>query len=664
MPSKTAFRPELQGLRAFAVLLVAVYHIWFGRVSGGVDVFLFLTGFLITGSLLRMVEREGRVQPLTFLARLARRLLPATAVVLLAVLAMGWLLLPETRLYDVVSQTIASGLYFENWTLAANTVDYLARDRPQSPLQHFWSLSIQGQFYPIWLALIALAAFGARKLKARMDIAVFAACALVFAGSLTYSVISTAERQAWAYFDTGTRLWEFALGGMLAIALPLLQLPRRLRVVLGWLGLAALLSCGALLEVSTMFPGWIALWPTGAALLVIVAGTTESRWGADRLLTWRPLTVVGDHSYALYLWHWPILVGYLYIAGRSRASIVGGLLVLALSFGAAYLTRKYVEDRTAATRKHSRRWSAAIAAAFLIPVLATAGAAQAQLAVEQEQLEAEIAKALEDGDAYPGAAVLEDEALVASLPDTVPLIPSLAVVEEDTPIIYGADDCDGAKRLCAYGDPDGEHTIALVGASRVAHYFSAFEKVAADNGWRLLVFSKSNCQFSSNPGAEEGRDLETECVEFNEWVFEQMKRERPELVVGISDRAHTEDEQAYPGFTDQWRRLDEMNIDVLALRDLPRFPTPFPECVARIGAENCKFDVEPSHDPTDPSAGLDDVPDNVAFADLTPYVCPDDECPAAIGNILVYRDSSHLTDTYAVTLAPVVERTILETTGW
>ncbi len=664
MPSKTAFRPELQGLRAFAVLLVAVYHIWFGRVSGGVDVFLFLTGFLITGSLLRMVEREGRVRPLTFLARLARRLLPATAVVLLAVLAMGWLLLPETRLYDVVSQTIASGLYFENWTLAANTVDYLARDRPQSPLQHFWSLSIQGQFYPIWLALIALAAFAARKLKARMDIAVFAACALVFAGSLTYSVISTAERQAWAYFDTGTRLWEFALGGMLAIALPLLQLPQRLRVVLGWLGLAALLSCGALLEVSTMFPGWIALWPTGAALLVIVAGTTESRWGADRLLTWRPLTVVGDHSYALYLWHWPILVGYLYIAGRSRASIVGGLLVLALSFGAAYLTKKYVEDRTAATRKHSRRWSAAIAAAFLIPVLATAGAAQAQLAVEQEQLEAEIAKALEDGDAYPGAAVLEDEALAASLPDTVPLIPSLAVVEEDTPIIYAADDCDGAKRLCAYGDPDGEHTIALVGASRVAHYFSAFEKVASDNGWRLLVFSKSNCQFSSNPGAEEGRDLETECVEFNEWVFEQMDRERPELVVGISDRAHTEDEQAYPGFTDQWRRLDEMNIDVLALRDLPRFPTPFPECVARIGAENCKFDVEPSHDPTDPSAGLDDVPDNVAFADLTPYVCPDDQCPAAIGNILVYRDSSHLTDTYAVTLAPVVERTILETTGW
>jgi peptidoglycan/LPS O-acetylase OafA/YrhL len=664
--TSTGFRPELQGLRAFAVLLVAVYHIWFGRVSGGVDVFLFLTGFLITGSLLRAVERDGRIRPVTFLARLARRLFPTAAVVLLAVLLMGWLLLPETRRYDVVSQTVASGLYFENWALAVDTVDYLARDNPQSPLQHFWSLSIQGQFYLVWLALIALAAFAARRVNVRPRLAVFTACAVVFASSLAYSVITTAERQAWAYFDTGARLWEFALGGMLAIALPLLRLPVPLRVALGWTGLAALLACGAVLEVSTLFPGWIALWPTGAALLVIVAGTTGSRWGTDRLLTWRPLTAIGDHSYSLYLWHWPVLVAYLYIAGRSSATVLGGLLVLALSFGLAYVTKRFVEDRTAPRTAHSRRWSVAIAAAFLAPVVATAGAAQAQLVDQQERLEAQIAEALADGDAYPGAAVLDDPALAASLPGGVPVIPPLHAVEEDKPVIYDEpDSCDGARRRCEHGDPAGGRTVALVGASRVAHYFPAFQQAALDNGWRLLVYSKSSCQFTSAPGSEEpDGEFDPACADWNAWALGELERERPDLVVTLSDRAHTDDERAYQGFVDQWRQLDAWGIPVLALRDLPRFADPVPECVARIGADACVFDAEPSHDPTDPSAALENVPGNVGFADLTPYVCPDERCPATIGNILVYRDTSHLTNAYAATLAPVVERTVLDATGW
>jgi peptidoglycan/LPS O-acetylase OafA/YrhL len=666
VPPSHAYRPEIQGLRALAVLLVAVYHIWFGRVSGGVDVFLFLTGFLITGSLLRGVERDGRVQPVTFLTRLARRLFPAAAVVLLAVLLMGWLLLPGTRQYDVARETIASALYFENWTLASNTVDYLARDKPLSPLQHFWSLSIQGQFYLVWLALIALAAFTAKALKASPRVTVFAGCAAVFAGSLAYSVVTTAERQQWAYFDTGARLWEFALGGMLAIALPLLKLPERVRVVLGWTGIAALLSCGALLEVSTMFPSWIALWPTGAAVLVIVAGTTGSRWGADRLLTWRPLAAVGDHSYSLYLWHWPILVAYLYIAGRSTATILGGLLVLGLSLVAAYLTKRFVEDRTAPQRTSNRRWSVAIAAAFLVPVIVTAGTAQAQLAERQEQLEAEIAEALEDGDAYPGAAVIDNPALAASLPEDMPVLPPLETVTEDVPRVYkGEDDCDGAMRLCVFGDAEGQRTIALVGASRVAHYFPAFEQAALEHGWRLLVLSKSSCQFTSEPGIEEVRgEFDADCAEYNEWALGRLEEQRPDLVVTLSGRAHTADERVYPGFVDQWRELDAWGIPVLALRDLPRFPDPVPECVARIGADACAFDPEPSHDPSDPSATLENVPANVTFADLTPYVCPDGECPAAIGNILVYRDTSHLTDTYAATLAPVVERTVLEATGW
>ncbi|RRS01823.1 acyltransferase family protein [Glycomyces terrestris] len=660
------FRPEIQGLRAVAVLLVAVYHIWFGRVSGGVDVFLFLTGFLITGSLLRALERDGRLHPVTFLTRLARRLFPAAAVVLLAVLLMAWLLLPETRLYDTARQAVASGLYYENWALAADAVDYVAQDQPLSPLQHFWSLSVQGQFYAVWPVIVGAAGLLARRLRLGLRGAVFAACAAVFAGSLAYSVAVTHADQARAYFDTGARLWEFALGGMLAVALPLLRPPARLRVGLGWTGLALLLACGALIDVSSRFPGWIALWPTGAALMVIVAGTTGSRWGADRALTWRPLSVVGDHSYALYLWHWPILLGYFYLAGRSTATVLGGLLVLALSFGAAVLTKRFVEDRTAPRRACSRGWSVAVAGAFLVPAVATAGAAQAQLAVAQEELEAEIAAAVAEGGVYVGAAVLDDPALAASLADEVPPVPPLATAAQDLPVIYDGpedEDCDGT-RLCEYGDPGGDRTVALVGASRVAHYFPAFEQAALDRGWRLLVLTKSSCQFTTEPGTEERKDFAPECAAWNDWALERLEAERPDLVVTLADRAHDRDERTYPGFVDQWRRLDAWGVPVLALRDLPRLSESAPECVARLGADACVFDAEPSHDPVDPTAALEGVPDNVRFADLTGYVCPDARCPAEIGNILVYRDTSHLTNSYATSLAPVVERVVLEATGW
>ncbi|GAB3996059.1 hypothetical protein GCM10029992_15000 [Glycomyces albus] len=287
-PAGPRFRPEIQGLRAVAVLLVAVYHIWFGRVSGGVDVFLLLTGFFITGSLLREIERHGRVRPVGFLARISRRLIPTAAVVLIGILAASYLWLPPSRWSAVLSETVASALYYENWALADNAVDYLVRDQAASPLQHFWSLSIQGQFYPIWLALLAALAVAARWMRERPHRLVFAACASVFAVSLTYSIMKTATDQAWAYFDTGARLWEFALGGMLAILIDRLRPGRGLRLVMGWAGLAALLSCGALLQVSTSFPGYVALWPVGAAVLVIAAGTSGHRLGADRLLSLRP----------------------------------------------------------------------------------------------------------------------------------------------------------------------------------------------------------------------------------------------------------------------------------------------------------------------------------------------------------------------------------------
>ncbi|WP_112139001.1 acyltransferase family protein [Glycomyces dulcitolivorans] len=664
----TGFRPEVEGLRAVAVLLVAVYHIWFNRVSGGVDVFLFLTGFFITASLTRSVERSGGVRATHFLTRLARRLLPTAAVVAAGTLAAAYLWLPNSRRPAVFDETVASLLYYENWALAAKAVDYLARDGAPSPLQHFWSLSIQGQFYLLWLVLVAFAALLARTRGVRLREAVFLLCAMVFAVSLTYSLVTTDTRQAWAYFDTGARLWELAFGGMFALALPYLRLPTALRVPLGWFGLAALLSCGALLDVSTLFPGAIALWPVGAAACMILAGTTGLPYAVDRLLTWKPVMRLGAWSYALYLWHWPILVVYLHRTGRETATLAGGAAVLGLALVLAALTTWLVEGRVAAFAKRfpGRRWSLATASAFAVPLLALTLAAQHVYLQRNESADAELAALAADRETYPGAAVLTDPELAASLPEA-PFIPPLDNVL-DMPLIYD-DGCDagldGSEATpCSYGDPDAEHVIALVGGSRIGHWFPAFHEAAENAGWRLVSLTKSGCQFSTEEPRNDDADQAASCVEWNGQVVDILDELRPDLVVTLATRAFPEGESAYPGFADRWRTLDEQGVQVLALRDLPRLDEPLPECLEQHEIAECTSSVATSRTLGDPAAAYPDVPSNVVFGDLVEYVCPDGTCPAVIGNILTFRDHSHMTATFSATLAPYVEDLVRRATGW
>ncbi len=315
-PLVRVHRPELQGLRAVAVALVVVYHVWFGRVSGGVDVFFVISGFLLTGQLARAAGRG----PLELGRRWSRtlvRLLPCAVVVLVATVVAGTLLLPEGRWPQTLREVVAAALFLENWRLAADAVDYAARSTMSSPVQHFWSLSIQGQFFLVWPLLVALVALAARGDAARVRAHLTVATLGVFAASLTFSVVLTATNQPLAYFHSLTRLWEFALGGLLALTIDTVRLARRTRVHLGWIGLVGLLACGAVLRVGAVFPGIAALWPTGCAVLVLLAGDTGARCGADRLLTSRPLRYVGDLSYPLYLWHWPVLV-FCLVLDRAR----------------------------------------------------------------------------------------------------------------------------------------------------------------------------------------------------------------------------------------------------------------------------------------------------------------------------------------------------------
>ena len=252
-----------------------------------------------------------------------------------------------------------------------------------------------------------------------------AAFGAIFVASLVFSIEQTATNQSYAYFDTRTRLWEFALGSLLALALPHLKPGKMLRVVLGWTGLAAMLSCGLLLTVDRSFPGFIALWPTLAAAAIIVAGQSGSRFGVDRFLTWKPLVALGDNSYALYLWHWPLLVLALAATGITAPNLVQGLAIVAASIVLAVLTTRFVEKPLREWHWPQRRaWRTAV-------VIAACGALLAgPVSVWQSKMMAdEAAAAAQPKELTPGAAALKPENAGKPTPEAK-IIPAPAGNEE------------------------------------------------------------------------------------------------------------------------------------------------------------------------------------------------------------------------------------------
>ncbi|WP_344099254.1 acyltransferase family protein [Nocardiopsis rhodophaea] len=650
-------RPEIDGLRAVAILLVAVYHVWLGGVSGGVDVFLLLTGFLITGSLIRSVDRQDGIALIAFWTRLLKRLAPSAAIVLGAVLLGAFIYFPRSRWLETISDVISSALYYANWHLAFGAVDYLADNNTASPVQHFWSLAVQGQFYLLWPFVVLGAAILASRTAWSFRTWVLLSCMAIFAASLTYSIFVTHHSSVWAYFDSGARLWELALGGIAAAVLPRISLPCKLRVMMGWTGLISLVLCGILVPKDSAFPGYIALWPTLGALLILLAGTTRSRIGADRILSWRPLTALGKRAYSFYLWHWPVLIFYLEVTDRVRPSLIGGSYVIASSLLLAFATTRLIEDGvTRFTRSRTTpAWSLSIIAASLVPVLAIGGLwgglLENQLRTRTEQSS--------NPTLYPGAAIYADSDLKTSLP-TLPVHPDPSIAEKRTKSL--TDDCntripEDDVIACEYGPADAEYTIVLVGSSHARHWFHALERITEDNGWRLIMITKSACQFT--PAIQYRHEKEyTACTTWNTRAFQEISEIHPDLVFTLATQTDQEGnghEVVVDGYQEIWRDFDDMGIDVLAVRDTPRLGFNVSECVSQHRREDCTSKSSRSLSDSPPFDEISQDHNNVTFVDLTDHLCPDGICREVIGNRLVYFDDNHFTYAFSESLAPVLD---------
>ncbi|MCD4850379.1 acyltransferase [Arthrobacter sp. AK01] len=666
--AKSKFRPEIQGLRSLAVLMVVSYHIWIGRVSGGVDVFLLISAFLMT---LQFTGRYKQGRPMDLLRHwlhLFRRLLPAVVVVLLSTLAATFAFLPPTRWVEVVHQSWAALFYFENWLLQGLAVNYYATDHSlASPLQHFWSLSIQGQVFILWPVIFATVALICRRFSLRYRATLAYVFAIIFVISLTYSVIFTASNQAVAYFDTFARLWEFALGTLLALIIPGLNFAKPVRVVMGWIGVVAMLTCGILLQVQTAFPGFVALWPTLAAVAVIAAGQTGSRFGVDRILSSKFLVRLGDNSYALYLWHWPILVIALAWSGKDHAGWLSGTAIIALALTLAFLTTKYVEKpfREWKWPEVKRRRSAIAIAACL----AVACAPLLGFQYKQDlDLKAAQAQAFNDN---PGAHALVP-GYVDLVSDGAKTLPTAEQLPEDWATLAGP--CEGGSKpdekmlqdKCqqnAVADDDAVKDILVLGDSHSQQWLAALGPLAEAEHWKVTALLLGGCHFMpDNPDAEDG------CNDFNAAAFKYAAAQAPDAVfmVGTMASPSSPDEQLVYGFEQTVTNFNDLGIEVVAIRDNPRYDYNVTECALSKGMDSadCKSDQPDVLATESPFAAVQGSFGSAAFLDMTDLLCDGITCPSVVGNMFVYLDDNHLSRTYVTSMAEMFEERWFAATGW
>jgi peptidoglycan/LPS O-acetylase OafA/YrhL len=637
------------------VVLVVVYHVWFDRVSGGVDVFFLISGFLLTGQLGRAAGRGPLELPRRW-SRMALRLLPAAVTVLLGTVLAGVLLLPEGRWNQTVREIAAAALFLENWQLAADSVDYAARNNTTSVVQHFWSLSIQVQFFVAWPLLVAVIVLVARGALHRLHTQLTIALLAVFAASLTYSITLTITNQPLAYFHTLTRLWEFALGGLLALWLRRFPWTREERVAFGWTGVVGLIACGAVLPVASVFPGIAALWPTACGALVLLGGVTRSRYGVDRILTLRPVQYVGDLSYSLYLWHWPVLVLFMVSRDQDEVGVLGGLAVIAVSVALAILTHRFVE-RPVLRRSFGVRTAYRLAALGVAAVLVAAGCWQVATALR--------AHTAPIGDAeHPGAL-----ALVDGEPPPAPLLPAPVSVYDDwVPVEQW--ECAplaaelAADHVCTQPVPEPQRRIVVVGDSHMQQFTGALIPLAQKYGWQITTVLRGACPFST---ASEAVPDEPGCLAWNTAAMDLIAATDPDAVVTLASRDVRPGltEQTPPGFVAQWWRLHDLGIPVIAVRDNPRFDFSVPDCVQQNSAdvESCGVDRQAVYADPPPYAQLTDVPPNVSFLDVSDLVCDGARCPAEIGNVLVYLDDNHISAAYSTSMASLVEDRMLAALG-
>lgn len=693
LPEKR-FRPDIEGLRTVAVIAVVLFHAGLPGVGGGflgVDVFFVVSGFLITGLLWHEASGTGTVRLARFYAARARRLLPAAVTVLVATCVASAVLLPPLQARSVVGDGIASALYGGNYRFAIQGTDYLAADASPSPLQHYWSLGVEEQFYMLWPALIIgtawLLATAARR-RGGVEVSSVAPYVMVLgvlaALSFTVSLAWTDSWPSWAFFSLPTRAWELAVGGLVALTADAWRhLPGPSAAVVGWGGLALIVVTCTQIGEGTPYPGTTALLPVLGTALVIGAGCATPDLGVGRFLSEPAMRSIGRLSYSWYLWHWPVLLLAPALFGQSLG-LAGRLVMVVVSFGLAILTLHLIENpaRFAPSLKSSAKGSLVVGG--VLTALAV-GACLVLLMVRpvpvgQGTAAAPVAPAVPVGPAAPAGPTavappmsVRDQVLAAvaksTAPEPVPanLTPALNAIAKPEVFVNG---CvlswrDVQQPECVSGDAGSSTRVALVGDSHAAMWQPALEPIARERHWRLETMSKVLCPLMDLPISSPylGRRF-TECEQWRADIMARLEREKPALIVLDMSRRYGAD-FGFASYDQAWldsltwtvQRLRATGAGVLVLSQVPDPHSTVPTCVSAHmdnAAACAPARVEGLND-----AGIAAEKAAVAagggrYTELSELFCTVDRCPVIVGNTLVFRDDNHVTTEYAQVLAPLL----------
>lgn len=672
------FRKDIQGLRAIAVALVVLYHLWPNRLSGGfvgVDVFFVISGFLITSHLLLNPPAQGRAL-LDFWGRRIRRLLPASLLVLAATAVATRLVAPSTRWEDIANQIIMSALYVENWALANTSTDYLAAEAAATPVQHFWSLSVEEQFYLLWPILIFLCVWWAARRRLRMYTAVRVMIVGVILVSFAFSIWATANEPARAYFVTPTRMWELALGGLAATLIWRTRFPFSdySRAATAWTGLLCILVSGIWYSGSTPFPGYTAALPVVGTVLVIFAAA-RTAYSPTGILSFRPIQWLGDVSYSVYLWHWPMIVLLPYLSG-GELGILDKLVILVVTLLAAAWTKIHVEDRFRIVRSRNPLLSTYRMAAVGMVVVASLGLVQiAEVGQRQQAAEQQLAAATFGNDPCFGATALAKGPTECPVADDAPLILNPELASKDKPSAY-ADGCWNSppfksRKNCTYGE--GKVQVALVGNSHAGQWLPALQVLAERHDWTITTYLASECNFTDAENDFDTKEKAEGCRALGRWAIDETGGSRYDLVVASQLTVLPKSAGAYSsrtaaavaGFESYLDRWATNGTNIAILKDPPypkRTVSSVPDCIAQnLENHDVCAGIRDDWLPTDAfvlAANRLQL-DNVTSLNLDKYFCTEDFCRAVNGGVITYFDGSHLTATYAKTLVPYLEDSLV-----
>ncbi len=705
-PEQTRFRPDIEGLRAVAVLGVVLFHAGMPGLGGGyvgVDVFFVISGFLITGLLWREANSTGTVRLRSFYGARARRLLPASALVGVVTMVGSATLLPPLQATTAIGDGITSALYVGNYWFIVRGGDYFGGHLPQSPFLHYWSLGVEEQFYLVWAPLVLVTAWLIRRTRKCSRIEgtssrrpYLVVLALVAVISFVVSLVLTYVMPAAAFFSLPTRAWQLAIGGLVALtATRWSRLPARAAAVAGWVGLALILLACIWFDPTTPFPGTAALLPTVGAALVIGAGCATPAQGCGMLLGLSPMRAIGRISYSWYLWHWPVLILTPALLGHPLG-LTGRLMAALASAGLAWLTLRYLENPLRfAPKIRNSAWRSLGLGAVATAVAVASGMVLA-LAVPAPIGRGGPGKTptITAADVPTGSGAANYDTVLqqtfAQVQAAVAASADLRAVPSnlDPPLADAAAELRGLQlagcmRLpyqggqpeCASGDPASATTVALIGDSHAAMWNAGFQQVAEQRHWRLETLAKTACPVMASPDATNplqrlARDID-KCDQWRSEILARLQAERPKLVVVTMWRGYGnsgggfEGQSGFRSYDTLWlnnltqlvQQLRSTGAQVLVLGPVPDPHEDVPICLSGHLDDVAACTQRRSTAVNESGIAAEAAATKAGggqYADLTDLFCAADRCPVIVGNTLVYPDWTHITAEYAQLLAPVI----------